>query len=56
MFSNRECVRKLKVRLRNSRKKSPGRTTFMLRKMTINRATMNNKMLIKRMCKKRRIP
>ena len=55
MLSNRECVRKLKVRLRSSRKKSRGRMTSMLRKMTINRATMNNKMLIKRMRKKRHI-
>ena len=56
MLSNTECVRKLKVRLRSSRKKSRGRMTFMLRKTTINRATMNNKMLIKSMRKKMHIP
>jgi hypothetical protein len=56
MLFNKEFVRKLKAKPRISRKKSHGRMTSTLKKMMINRVMMNNKMLIKRMHKKRRIP
>lgn len=49
-------VKKQKARLKSSRKKNHGKMTSMLRKRTINRASTNNKMRIKRMCKKKRIP